>query len=292
VIPEHLRVLYRGPLSSCNYGCEYCPFAKHHESNEEHAHDAECLERFLDWAQQWPGALSVFFTPWGEALVQPRYQRALQRLTKLPHVRRAAIQTNLSARLDFIDGCEVSKLGVWATFHPEWTSRERFVERVRTVHRRGVSLSVGAVGFPRFLPEIAALRDEVPEGVYVWVNAVKDLAGGYAEADLDSFRRLDPLFDFNLRAHDSLGRRCAGGHTVISVDGRGDARSCHFLKPVLGNVYSPDFAAALAPRTCSAEKCGCHIGYVHLEPLGLERVFGDGILERVPLGPDARTALR
>ena len=26
------NILYRGPLSSCNYGCEYCPFAKHAES--------------------------------------------------------------------------------------------------------------------------------------------------------------------------------------------------------------------------------------------------------------------
>ena len=41
-----LTILYRGPLSSCNYGCEYCPFAKRHETNEEHAHDGAMLKRF------------------------------------------------------------------------------------------------------------------------------------------------------------------------------------------------------------------------------------------------------
>ena len=33
--PGLLSILYRGPLSSCNYGCEYCPFAKREESRAE-----------------------------------------------------------------------------------------------------------------------------------------------------------------------------------------------------------------------------------------------------------------
>ena len=112
-----LSVLYRGPLSSCNYGCEYCPFAKHHETNEEHAADDVALQRFLSWCETWSSPLSVFFTPWGEAMTQRRYQQALARLTHLPHVQKAAVQTNLSARLDWLDwldwldACEPSKLG-------------------------------------------------------------------------------------------------------------------------------------------------------------------------------------
>ena len=43
------------------------------------------------------------------------YQQALARLCALPHVRRAAIQTNLSARLDFLDSLDADKLGLWAT---------------------------------------------------------------------------------------------------------------------------------------------------------------------------------
>jgi hypothetical protein len=275
-----LSVLYRGPLSSCNYGCAYCPFAKHHESQAEHAADAAALERFLGWAERWGGPLRVFFTPWGEALVQPRYQQALQRLTRMPHVEKAAIQTNLSARLDWVDGAQVKKLGIWATYHPDWVQRPRFLARAMELHRRGVSFSVGIVGFPQYLDELNALRAELPPEVYLWVNAVKPLSDAYPPAALEAFRSVDPLFDFNLRAHDSFGRACGGGHSVISVDGQGDARSCHFLKSVLGNIYSPGFEQTLAPRACTAQKCGCHIGYVHLKHLGLEQVFGDRILER------------
>ena len=38
-----LSILYRGPLSSCNYGCEYCPFAKHTETQAEHDADRAAL---------------------------------------------------------------------------------------------------------------------------------------------------------------------------------------------------------------------------------------------------------
>ncbi len=275
-----LAVLYRGPLSSCNYGCTYCPFAKHHETDEEHAVDERALERFLGWAERWPDELSVFFTPWGEAMTQRRYQNALARLTHLPHVTKAAVQTNLSAKLDWLDVCEPTKLGIWATFHPDWAKRPKFVSQCLELHRRGISFSVGVVGFPRFRDELTALRAELPSDVYVWVNAVKDIADSYSADDLRAFTEVDSLFPLNVKAHPSLGRACRGGSTVISVDGEGTARSCHFIRKPIGNIYAPDFAARLAPKPCSAVSCGCHIGYVHLEYLELDKVFKTGILER------------
>jgi hypothetical protein len=278
-----LSILYRGPLSSCNYGCEYCPFAKHHETDAEHARDDQQLQRFLGWCERYSGALNVFFTPWGEALTQRRYQQALARLSQLPHVGKAAVQTNLSARLDWLDEADPTKLGVWATFHPDWAKRPRFVAQCLELHRRGISFSVGVVGFPRVLDELRALRAELPPEVYVWVNAVKALVDtDYTPAVVQAFTAIDPLFPLNLKAHPSLGRACAGGERVISVDGDGVARSCHFVRAPLGNLYDEDFASSLRPRLCSAQTCGCHIGYVYLEELGLERIFGSGILERVP----------
>jgi hypothetical protein len=285
-----LSILYRGALSSCNYGCVYCPFAKHHESDAEHAHDGEQLARFLTWCERFEGPLAVFFTPWGEALTQRRYQEAMVRLSKWPHVGKVAIQTNLSARLDFLEACEPSKVGVWATYHPEWTSEARFLAQCERLRTRGVSFSVGVVGFPRFRPALDSLRAKLPADVYVWVNAVKSSDAGYQPADLDHFTAVDPLFPVNLVRHESLGRACAGGHTVISVDGEGVIRSCHFIKAPLGNLYEGDVREVLRPRPCAAATCGCHIGYVHLEPLGLRHVFGAGILERNPKGPSAAVA--
>lgn len=277
-----LSILYRGPLSSCNYGCEYCPFAKKHESDEEHAVDAAALERFVRWCEGYGKPLRVFFTPWGEALTQRRYQAALARLTHVPHVEKVAVQTNLSAKLDWLDACEPSKLGVWATYHPDWVKRSRFLAQCDALRAKGVAFSVGVVGFPKAKEELLAVRAALPPDVYVWVNAVKSLADEYTAEDLALFTRVDPLFPLNLKAHPSKGRACRGGETVISVDGDGTVRSCHFLRAPLGNLYASDFEQVLKARPCSADTCGCHIGYVHLDYLGLDQVFGSGILERVP----------
>lgn len=287
----NLSILYRGPLSSCNYGCDYCPFAKHTETDAEHAEDARALERFVRWVESRTGdRLSVLFTPWGEALVRRRYQQALIRLTNLPQVDKAAIQTNLSCRLDWTDACNKDKLGLWATFHPTQTDRARFVAKCLDADRRGVRFSVGAVGMKDHAEEITALRRDLPPHLYVWVNAYKRIPDYYTPDELRHYTQIDPLFPLNTQRHPSLGRPCRAGHSVVSVDGDGTMRRCHFIREPLGNIYGPDFAAALRERPCTNETCGCHIGYVHLPHLKLYEVFEDGVLERVPAAKSASAA--
>jgi len=281
-VAMNLTLLYRGPLESCNYGCTYCPFAKKKDSRAELARDRAALERFVDFVAQRTTETSVFFTPWGEALIRPWYTEALVRLTRLPHVRRAAVQTNLSCGLSFLARCEPSKLGIWATYHPEWTSRQRFVTQVERLHKAGAPVSVGMVGYPRFRDEVLALRRALPGDVYLWINAVKRPEHSYTPEEIAFFTSVDPLFPVNNQHHPSQGRACRAGETVVSVDGDGRARRCHFIEEDLGNLYAEDFEMALKPRPCSKATCGCHIGYVHLEYLGLDGVFGAGLLERVP----------
>src|SRR5258708_26606192 len=85
------HVLYRGPLSSCNYGCDYCPFAKRAETRAELERDRQALQSFVDWiTAQNQRRFGILFTPWGEALIRRSYQQALAALTHLSHVDRAA----------------------------------------------------------------------------------------------------------------------------------------------------------------------------------------------------------
>jgi sulfatase maturation enzyme AslB (radical SAM superfamily) len=278
-----LSILYRGPLESCNFGCDYCPFAKKVESNEALAGDRASLERFLDWIRARPATdrLSIFFTPWGEALVRHWYRDALVELSHLPSITKAAVQTNLSMSIDFIDRAVPEKIGIWATYHPEWADRRRFVEKVIELHRRGVRVSAGVVGFRRFADEIRRIRDELPSAIYLWINAPKRYER-LEEHEVRRFEAIDPHFRTNTIAHESLGARCFGGESVIAVDGDGTMRRCHFIESPIGNLYDPDFARALMPRACTNDTCGCHIGYVHLEKLGLYGIYGEGVLERVP----------
>ncbi len=280
----NLSILYRGPLSSCNYACDYCPFAKRTETASELAHDRECLHRFVDWvAAKSEHSLGILFTPWGEALVRSWYRDALVRLTHLPHVRKAAAQTNLSCKLDWVEACDRGKLALWCTYHPGETTRDRFLAKCRELVARGVRFSVGVVGLKEHVAEIEALRAELPADVYLWVNAYKREPNYYTPDMLADLERIDPHFRTNAVRHASLGEPCRAGSSVISVAGDGTARRCHFIDRPLGNIYEPNFETVLVDRPCTNETCGCHIGYVHLDRLQLYDVYGDGVLERVPL---------
>ena len=275
-------ILYRGPLSSCNYACGYCPFAKTANTAAELREDETRLQRFVDWARDRPEQIRILFTPWGEALIHRYYQRALCELSHLPNVRRVAIQTNLSCRLDWLARANPDTLALWCTFHPDETRLESFIAQCRRLDDHEFRYSVGLVGTRENLAHLEDLRRELQPAVYVWVNAFKREPGYYSEAEIEFISAVDPFFPINNRHHPSLNRACRTGHTVFTVDGNGDLRRCHFVATVLGNIYEPGFEAALKPRLCPVATCGCHIGYVHLEDLSLEKVYGDGLLERIP----------
>ena len=281
---KQLTLLYRGPLSSCNYACGYCPFAKRRENRAQVRHDRDCLERFEGWVrEQRDWQLRIFFTPWGEALVRRGYREAIGRLCQLDHVEKVVIQTNLSAPLGFASEC-AGKLAVWATFHPDWVDSERFLRQCARLDQAGVAYSVGVVGFARFREAIEQLRQQLDPSVYLWINAVKAELPELSAQDREFFSSIDPLYELNTQAYPSRGRSCGAGSRVISVDGEGTMRTCHFQPRPLGNLYQVNWWEALQPRLCESETCRCHIGYVHLDYLQLDRIFGAGLLERIPSG--------
>lgn len=279
-----LTILYRGPLVSCNYACAYCPFAKRRESAEERARDEAALDRFRSWLEARPATdeLRVLFTPWGEAMVRRAYRETIARLTHVRSVRVVGVQTNLSGPLDFLSRARPEKVRLWCTYHPEQVDRARFVERVRNARTLGAPLSVGIVGFRRFFDEVRALRAELPDDVYLWINVPKSSDERLSEAELDSLAAIDPHVRINAVRHPSLDAWCDAGLTSVSVDGDGTVRRCHFVTPPLGNLYTDDIASLLEPRRCPNVDCHCHIGYVHLPHLGMDDTFEAESLFRIP----------
>ncbi|MFE6775559.1 STM4011 family radical SAM protein [Streptomyces sp. NPDC057702] len=276
-----MTLLYRGPLASCDYDCPYCPFAKRRDSREQLRADRAALERFTGWAGGHTGGrLSLLFTPWGEGLVRSWYRHALTELSHLPHVERVAIQTNLSCRTDWLGAADLDTLALWCTYHPGQTPYERFVAKCGELAERGVRFSVGIVGLPEHLAAAHRLRSALPAHVYLWVNAAEGRE--YTDAEAELWAEIDPLFGYSRHPHRSAGMPCRTGTSVLSVDGAGTVRRCHFVREELGNLYDGSYRAALGPRPCPQAVCDCHIGYVHLETLPLYDVFAGGVLERIP----------
>ena len=283
-----LDILYRGPLASCNYGCAYCPFAKRKDTREELATDRAAWERFVERVAGLADVQAgVLVTPWGEALIRRWYQDGLARLSHLPHVTRVAAQTNLSGSLDWIARANPERLALWCTYHPEWSTLDDFVAQTARLDAAGVSYSVGVVGQREYADAARALRAALPESTYVWINAVKALA--YTADEVAAWTAIDPLFRINAERWPSLGAACGAGERAITVDGDGTMRRCHFIKDPIGDFYADDWRTALVSRPCTNADCHCHIGYVHLDYLELDKVFATGLLERVPV-PEARRA--
>lgn len=277
-----LSILYRGVLSSCNYDCPYCPFAKRKDTRATMAADKQQVERFVQFVQQQKDIqFKLFFTPWGEGLIRKHYQQALVDLSNMSHVQKVAIQTNLSCTLGWLQKANKEKIALWATYHPGQVNRQAFLDKCRQLDTMGVMYSVGVVGFKETIEEIEFMRTLLPPARYLWVNALKKEADYYNDSERDRLIAVDPYVPYNMVYHESKGRACRTGDTVISVDGDGNIYRCHFIKEKLGNLYENELSTILKPRLCTNATCGCHIGYVHMNHLKLYNVYKGRELERI-----------
>jgi MoaA/NifB/PqqE/SkfB family radical SAM enzyme len=276
-------ILYRGPLSSCNYGCDYCPFAKTKNTRVELADDQRKLNRFISWIEQHPQHnFGILFTPWGEALIRNYYQQAIVRLSNLSNVGKVAIQTNMSCTTEWLLEVNKNTTALWTTYHPTQTTLQSFVRKCKELDTLGVRYSVGMVGFKDCIDEIKKLRAQLSPDVYVWINAYKRQIDYYSMEDVEALTQIDHLFEYNRKYHSSYGKSCRTGQSVFSLDGDGNMYRCHFIKTRIGNIYNDNFENNLFSRPCVNQTCGCHIGYVHMQDLHLDRIFGGGELERIP----------
>ena len=276
------RILYRGSLSSCNFDCSYCPFAKTTNTKEELRVDAEQLQKFVEWVSQTDNQIGVMFTPWGEAIIHSYYRQAMIRLSQLPNVERVSMQTNLSCRLDDFEAVDRDAFSLWTTFHPDQVSLDRFLERCNDLIGMDIRFSVGVVGLRQHFDAIQQLRDRLPGHVYVWINSYKREPDYYQEQDLEFLNSIDPYFHLNCHYYPSAGEGCRAGDTAFTIDGNGDVRRCHFIDKVIANIYRDDIFASLRPTLCTNQTCGCHIGYVNQHKRKLDQLFEKNILERIP----------
>lgn len=276
-----LTILYRGDLSSCNYACGYCPFAKKKNTRAQLATDKADLTRFVNWVSQQSEAISILFTPWGEALIRGYYREAITRLSLMEHVKKVVIQTNFSCSTNWLKRVEKDKAAFWVTYHPAETDFDSFMTTCQQLDQLAISYSVGIVGVKENFEAIQQCRDALAQNRYLWINAYKREQGYYSQQDIEMLSRIDPHFMLNNQSYPSLNKPCRTGDNVISVNGKGDITRCHFIKEKLANIYDPEFSQHLKQRPCTNQQCDCYIGYIHMPHLQLDKVYEDRILERI-----------
>ena len=209
--------------------------------------------------------------PYGEALVHRYYHEAIARLIKTEAIEKAGCQTNLSFSVrDFLACLDSeannnnfrSKLRLWCSFHPSQTSLDSFLGKCMELYANGIRFSAGAVGIPKHIKLIEELRRQLPDNIYLWINAMEGSHKKYTQSEIDSFLAIDPLFFHELAEYPARSGFCMGGKESIFVEGNGDVFACVISRKKIGNIYSDACDSWLnVPQICRAVNCHCYLAY-------------------------------
>lgn len=257
------HLYYRGALKSCNYGCYYCPFAKRASSERELEKDKALLLKFCNYIidNTFEIPITLLFTPYGEALLHDYYIDAFAMLSRCANIAKVSCQTNLSFDAEhFIDridegGGDLSKIALWSTFHPTETRADIFLSKLHYLCRY-IILSAGAVADPSSISDIVDMANNMPEGVYFWLNKMAKMGRRYTEEELKIFKGLYPLFQLELSRFKADIDRCAGGSESLFIDEAGGCYACNMSGIKLGSIYS----GYTKPNDCKG-RCDCFLAY-------------------------------
>ena len=283
------RIYYRGKLNSCNYTCSYCPFGKKSHLTAT-TQDEQAWNRFITAIEQWQGGpLQLFIIPYGEALIHRYYRKGIIHLAALPQVAGISCQTNLSFSADeWLDEFSatptlISKIKIWASFHPEMTSVESFVRRLHTLYNAGIQVCAGAVGNPMAKSVLSDLRNALLPDIYLFINAMQGLKSPLSVEDIRFFTQLDNLFEYDLKNASAQWDICSGGRSSCFIDWKGDIFACPRSQVKIGNFYQNQMLAPLLP--CRRKVCDCYIAFSNLTNHPLHRIMGAGAFWRIPDKP-------
>ncbi|SNT24883.1 Hydroxymethylpyrimidine pyrophosphatase [Anaerovirgula multivorans] len=307
MIKQAKHIYYRGYLSSCNYTCYYCPFAKKKHSKIEIQKDIQALENFFDFIQKtiFDSDISIFFTPYGEGLVHTYYMDYLVKFARLGKIKYISIQTNLSFDpklfLSKLQEKEVSldKIKLWASFHPTMVSAKHFAEKANYLHKY-LDISVGMVAIPGTIDKILELKQELDPNVYLWLNAQSRQKNKYSAEDIRVLKHIDPLFEYELNTirlkstntkqilnpSIKLYEKCSASRSSFFLEANGDVLPCHVNKKILYNIYHSQSESSNYKFTCTRKICDCYLAYSNLEKTKLENFFGELLPVRIPFKKD------
>ncbi len=313
---DRKTICYRGSLKSCNYRCSYCPFSKHRASVQELEKDRQNFGRFCESIADRAAEFdigAVFVVPYGEASIHRWYWEGLGRLAGLDGLDRVGLQTNLSFSVEEclvifdlysgdanreniresdketcketaektvrgISGAARRKLCIWATFHPEMTDMEMFVEKCHRLADSGVNLCVGAVGAPQNIPLLGRLRERLSPDLYLWINKMDGLGRAYTEEEKRAFLELDPFFGLECGSPAADAAMCSD-RCFVEADGR--IRACNIGRIKEGNWYQSEQKEIFRPL-CGKKRCSCYLAYGGRADFEGRQFFGAYPIFRVP----------
>ena len=234
------------------------------------------------------GIRALMVVPYGEAMIHTWYWEGLAQISGLPETDAVGVQTNLSFPVKkFLEtfamaGGKMEKIRLWATFHPEMTDVEEFAGRCRELGNAGVTLCAGAVGVPENIELLRRLRKELPEEIYLWINAMDGLGRPYTPQEQKAFRELDPYFIRELVPVPADVSMC---RDRLFVEGDGRVHICNISR--VQNESWEEISFPWEKGICGRKRCSCYLAYGGREDFMNRILFGPYPLFRIPRRPKA-----
>ncbi len=257
---------------SCNYRCSYCPW--------EMTGSWEQMEDFQEWIEPsaWRACWDRVYQQYGsvhltilggEPLLYRKVDELLAGITRKHFV---TVVTNLSLpwpRIETLaDAVPAERLRFSASFHPQYTEAEPFLEKLRLLKRRGFECSASVVAWPPFMDRLDSLqslfgRNGFPLWIQVFFGHFENrlYPASYTDSERRSLaRHVHDLTDHYELPESPLGKPCASGYAYAKVLSNGDVYRCgssvRHVAP-LGNLFDSEFELLEGPTACPKNRCFC-----------------------------------
>ena len=145
-------------------------------------------------------------------------------------------------------------------YHHEKATKE-FAEKCKRLKSRGVSLCVGAVGIPEMAEQLLALRNLLPDDIYLWINKMNGLKREYTHKEQEKFLAIDPYFWRELEVVPADRKQCEGR---LFVEADGSMRICNISRKTRMNWYDSydsydSYERILKEAECGQRICSCYL---------------------------------
>jgi radical SAM superfamily enzyme YgiQ (UPF0313 family)/organic radical activating enzyme len=256
---------------ACNYKCTYCHAPKPEDKDAKKA----VYLKSDTWLEIWKKIYQRYGT-WeilisgGEPFTYPDFVDLLIGLSKI-HL--AGVCTNLEWDVvHFVKRASPQRLRIETSFHPEFISLTKFIQKLGVLKKNGFNPTVNFVPWPPLLSKM----EEIKEGIeksgcqltlqpFIGQFEGRSYPQGYTEKERQYFNIFNDecnlkTLDFKTtKASDSTrGRLCRMGQNYCFINPDGSvSRCCRDHSIPLGNITDGSFQLLEEPQECRADNCNC-----------------------------------
>ncbi|MFH1283898.1 MAG: radical SAM protein, partial [bacterium] len=264
----------------CNYKCSYCIFWKEHKERYPYVEIDKC-RKIWDGIFEKYGCCHIRLSG-GEPFVYPHFIELIAMLSKKHTV---DVTTNLSFNTDLLlRNMPPGGITLSASFHPEFTDIDEFLDKVVLLNEKGFPTSIAFVAYPphlkdlkryksaaekrkvfdqtgvlfKIIPFIGEFEGQKYPGRYS-VEQKKLLDEAATNTEIESQRELNAQWlDQGENEKFKQDKWCRMGQMYAKILPDGTVtRCCHHESDKLGSIFDKDFRLLDEPAACKVDSCAC-----------------------------------